>query len=416
MKKTKKNSLIRTVFLNVLSANYDIIKQVIKMDAIKQSQYVMRALKNKNFEAYFVGGCVRDYLLKRDTVDVDIATNANPYKVMDITKAKPTGLPYGTVSIQKEKFKIEITTYRRDGQYLDNRHPDEVIPVQTIEEDVKRRDFTINGLAMNDAYQIFDYVGGKEDLRLKIIRAIGNPDERFKEDSLRILRAAYFQSKLGFQIEKETRLSMASNRALLKNLPNERVFTELIKLLKEPNQLTALKTLDTTGISQVLPGLEKGIRFIIDQMKEPIFIDAFFALCFSMYGSVPAAWKFSNIARLKYEKVVDLVNRKQPLSDVDLFTHGLEICLLTNKVSFLLGHSSNQKRTLEERFENLPLKSALELKLRASDLIEITQKKQGAWVSKAIDDMVVAVLEKRVHNEYDALKTYILQKEAKHEK
>ncbi|MCU0104353.1 CCA tRNA nucleotidyltransferase [Acholeplasma vituli] len=386
------------------------------MDAIKQSFYVMRALKNKNFEAYFVGGCVRDYLLKRDTIDVDIATNANPYKVMDITKAKPTGLPYGTVSIQKEKFKIEITTYRRDGKYTDNRHPDEVIPVQTIEDDVKRRDFTINGLAMNDSYQIFDYVGGKEDLRSKIIRAIGNPDERFQEDSLRILRAAYFQAKLGFQIEKETRLSMANNKALLQNLPNERVFTELIKLLKEPNQLMALKTLDATGISKELPGLEKGIRFIVDNMKEPIFIDAFFALSFTLHGSVPQAWKFSNIARLKYEKVVELVNRNQPLTNVDLFNQGLEICLLTNKVAFLLGRSSNQKRALEERFEKLPIKSALDLKLRGSDLITILNKKQGAWVSKAIDDMVNAVLEGKVSNTYEALQTYIIEKEAKHEK
>ena len=386
------------------------------MDAIKQSFYVMRALKKQNFEAYFVGGCVRDYLLKRDTIDVDIATNANPYKVMDITKAKPTGLPYGTVSIQKDKFKIEITTYRRDGKYTDNRHPDEVIPVQTIEDDVKRRDFTINGLAMNDLYQIFDYVGGKEDLRLKIIRAIGNPDERFQEDSLRILRAAYFQAKLGFQIEKETRLSMANNKGLLKNLPNERVFTELIKMLKEPNQLTALKTLDTTGISKELPGLEKGIRFIIDNMKEPLFIDAFFALSFTLNGSVPPAWKFSNIARLKYEKVVELVNRNQPLSDVDLFTQGLEICLLTNKVSFLLGRSTNQKRALEERFEKLPIKSALDLKLRGSDLITILNKKQGAWVSKYIDEMVYAVLENKVENTFEALKRYIIEKEAKHEK
>lgn len=386
------------------------------MDAIKQSLYVIRALKKQNFEAFFVGGCVRDYLLKRETADVDIATSANPYKVMDITKAKPTGIPYGTVSIQKEKLKIEITTYRRDAQYTDNRHPDEVIPVQTLEEDVKRRDFTINGLAMNDSYQIFDYVNGKEDLRLKIIRAIGNPDERFKEDSLRILRAAYFQAKLGFQIEKETRLSMAANKDLIQNLPNERVFTELIKLLKEPNQLDALKTLDSTGISKVLPGLDKGIKFIIDTMKEPIFIDAFFGLCFSLHGSVPQAWKFSNVARLKYEKVVELVNRNQALSDIDLFTQGLEIALLTNKVSFLLGKSSNQKRALEERFQNLPIKSALDLKLRGSDLISITNKKQGAWVSKAIDDMVVAVLEKRVKNDVEALKAYVLEKETKHEK
>ena len=110
------------------------------------------------------------------------------------------------------------------------------------------------------------------------------------------------------------------------------------------------------------------------------------------------------------------MNRNQALSDVDLFTQGLEIALLTNKVSFLLGKSANQKRALEERFQNLPIKSALDLKLRGSDLISITNKKQGAWVSKAIDDMVIAVLEKRVENDVEALKTYVLEKETKHEK
>ena len=130
-------------------------------------------------------------------------------------------------------------------------------------------------------------------------------------------------------------------------------------------------------------------------------------MCFSLYGSVPAEWKFSNIARFKYEKVVELVNRNQPLSDLDLFVHGLEIALNTNKVSFLLGKGPNQKRTLEERFQNLPLKSALDLKLRGSDLIALTNKKQGAWVSKYIDEMVIAVLEKRVANDVEALKKYV---------
>src|SRR5690606_8604630 len=140
---------------------------------------------------------------------------------------------------------IEITTYRKDGVYLDNRHPEEVIPVVTVEEDVQRRDFTINGLVMNDVLQISDFVGGKDDIKNKIIRAIGNPDERFKEDALRILRAVYFQSKLGFQIEKDTRQSMADNRLLLNNIAKERILNETLKVLREPHQLKALKTLDT---------------------------------------------------------------------------------------------------------------------------------------------------------------------------
>ncbi|MDY0347080.1 MAG: CCA tRNA nucleotidyltransferase [Acholeplasma sp.] len=386
------------------------------MATIKDALYVLRTLKKNKYEAYFVGGCVRDYLMRKDSNDIDITTNANPYDVMKLFKAKPTGLQYGTVSIPKEGYSIEITTYRKDGVYLDNRHPEEVIPVVTVEEDVQRRDFTINGLVMNDVLQISDFVGGKDDIKNKIIRAIGNPDERFKEDALRILRAVYFQSKLGFQIEKDTRQSMADNRLLLNNIAKERILNETLKVLREPHQLKALKTLDTTLISEVLPGLSKGIKYIVDTQKDPLFIDSFFSLCFSLNGSVPSEWKFSNIARNKYEKVVELVNQKRELTNLDLYTYGLEISILSNKVSFLLGYSAFQKSSLEKRFETLPVKSAMDLKLRASDLLNLIPKKQGAWVQKYLDEMVLLVLEEKLDNTYDALKAYVLKKEASHEK
>ena len=386
------------------------------MATIKDALYVLRTLKKNKYEAYFVGGCVRDYLMRKDSNDIDITTNANPYDVMKLFKAKPTGLQYGTVSIPKEGYSIEITTYRKDGVYLDNRHPEEVIPVVTVEEDVQRRDFTINGLVMNDVLQISDFVGGKDDIKNKIIRAIGNPDERFKEDALRILRAVYFQSKLGFQIEKDTRQSMADNRLLLNNIAKERILNETLKVLREAHQLKALKTLDTTLISEVLPGLSKGIKYIVDTQKDPLFIDSFFSLCFSLNGSVPSEWKFSNIARNKYEKVVELVNQKRELTNLDLYTYGLEISILSNKVSFLLGYSAFQKSSLEKRFETLPVKSAMDLKLRASDLLTLIPKKQGAWVQKYLDEMVLLVLEEKLDNTYDALKAYVLKKEASHEK
>ncbi|MDY0210422.1 MAG: CCA tRNA nucleotidyltransferase [Acholeplasma sp.] len=386
------------------------------MATIKDAMYVLRTLKKFKYEAFFVGGCVRDYLMKKDSNDIDITTNAKPHEVMKLFKAKPTGIQYGTVSIPKEGYNIEITTYRKDGVYLDNRHPETVEEVLTVEEDVKRRDFTINGLVMNDAMQIFDHVGGKDDIKNKMIRAIGNPEERFNEDALRILRAVYFQAKLGFQIEKETRLAMELQKDLLNNIAKERVLNETLKILKAPQQLKALKTLDTTGLSKVLPGLDKGVKYIVDTQKEPLFIDAFFALCFTLNGSVPSEWKFSNVAKNKYEKVVELVNLRKPLSDVDLFTYGLEICLLANKVSFLLNYTPFQKTALENRFETLPIKSSVDLKFRANDLLKLLNRKQGAWVSKYIDELTVLVLEKKIDNNADALKAYVLKKEANNEK
>lgn len=381
------------------------------MRQLKQALFVIRTLKQNGFEAYFVGGCVRDYLLRKETNDIDITTNASPSKVMKLFGAKPTGIKYGTVSFTKNDINIEITTYRIDGPYLDNRHPEEVIEAPSVEEDIKRRDFTINGLIMNDSFIVIDHVGGKEDLKFKMIRSIGDPETRFKEDSLRILRAVYFQSKLGFQIERNTREQMSIHRDLLDNLPNERILNETLKILKGDFQLRALKTLETSKISSKLPGLEKGIQFINEHMKESVYTDAFFALCFSLNKRVPSEWKFSNVIRNKYETVVDLVNSNQEIDALMLYTYGIEICLLTNKVSFLLGKSPFQKSKIEQMFENLPLKSVVDLKFKAKDLLELTGKKQGAWVSKLLDELVKEVLLEHVNNTHEDLKSYVIKKE-----
>jgi len=300
------------------------------MSTLDRAMKVVSILKQNGYEAYVVGGAVRDHLLKTSLTDIDITTNAKPYQVAKHFKTKPTGIKYGTVTVLFGSDTFEVTTFRIDGPYQDSRHPEEVSFEATVEDDVKRRDFTINGLLMDENKEIMDYVGGKEDLQLKLIRAIGDPKIRFEEDALRMMRAFYFQSKLGFQIEKDTRQSMADNRLLLNNIAKERILNETLKVLREPHQLKALKTLDTTLISEVLPGLSKGIKYIVDTQKDPLFIDSFFSLCFSLNGSVPSEWKFSNIARNKYEKVVELVNQKRELTNLDLYTYGLEISILSN--------------------------------------------------------------------------------------
>src|SRR5690554_5341990 len=172
--------------------------------SLKSAKNLIRDLKKHGYQAYLVGGVVRDFLMKAKFSDIDITTNAKPFEVMKHFKAVPTGIKYGTVTILYDNLKFEVTTFRTDGPTSDFRHPDSVIYSDNVLDDVNRRDFTMNGILMDEYQNIYDHVSGIKDIEAKLIRTIGNPDERFKEDALRILRAVYFQSKLGFSIDKDT--------------------------------------------------------------------------------------------------------------------------------------------------------------------------------------------------------------------
>jgi len=204
----------------------------------------LEILEKNGFEAYLVGGCVRDFLLGRIPNDYDITTNALPEQIIcafSDYKTIPTGIKHGTVTVIINKFQVEITTYRKDSVYSDNRHPDSVEFTPSLEEDLSRRDFSINAVAMNMNQDIIDLYDGREDMRKHIITCIENPDERFNEDALRILRALRFASQLGFDIEEKTSESIHRNAYRLKNISFERINTELEKLLNGKNPYIILK-------------------------------------------------------------------------------------------------------------------------------------------------------------------------------
>ncbi|MBE6415416.1 MAG: CCA tRNA nucleotidyltransferase [Akkermansiaceae bacterium] len=195
---------------------------------------VVERLERYGYEAYVVGGCVRDSLLGRGPKDWDVCTNALPEEVLRVFRrfhVIKTGLQHGTVTVMVSHQPVEVTTFRIDGAYTDNRHPDSVNFVSRVEEDLARRDFTINAMAYNPTRGLVDAFGGQEDLRAGIIRCVGEPDARFNEDGLRILRALRFAARYNFGIETETAFSIHRNRHLLENVSVERIFAELKGIL-----------------------------------------------------------------------------------------------------------------------------------------------------------------------------------------
>lgn len=213
----------------------------------KEVKYILDTL-SVNYKGYVVGGCVRDSLLNKEPKDWDIATNATPTQVEELflegkvpCKVIPTGLQHGTITLRLNKQSFEITTFRTEGVYEDNRRPSSVEFVNDLCEDLKRRDFTINAFAYNEQEGLIDYFNGQQDLKDKIIRCVGDPNERFQEDGLRILRSIRFAAILGFDIEDKTNQAILDNSYLLNNISRERIQMELNKILLSNDRNTYLK-------------------------------------------------------------------------------------------------------------------------------------------------------------------------------
>ena len=215
---------------------------------------IIEELMRHGFEAYAVGGCVRDIVLGREPEDWDITTSATPQEVKKIfRRTVDTGIQHGTVTVLIDKDHYEVTTYRLDGVYEDNRHPKEVFFTSSLTEDLKRRDFTMNAMAYNEKEGFIDRFGGMEDIRKGLIRCVGSAEERFSEDALRILRAVRFSAQLGFTIEEETLMAVKAKAANLNSISSERIRVELTKLLlsDHPDRLRDLYELGITKV--ILP-------------------------------------------------------------------------------------------------------------------------------------------------------------------
>lgn len=256
-----------------------------------------KKLKEHGFDCYLVGGAIRNQLLNKEVKDYDLTTNAEPQEVMKLFKrVVPTGLKHGTVTILIKDQAYEITTYRIDGKYTNGRHPDRITFTPSIEEDLKRRDFTINSLALNvDTGEILDINGGLEDLENRIIRAIGEPAKRFDEDALRLVRACRFATQIHFSIEENTMKAMKTTLQKLPGVSKERISEELIKILKSDTPSMAFRLFEESGMLKILfPVIEKTNRekheeyqFILDALDSINTEDPFLKLTVLLFNRTP---------------------------------------------------------------------------------------------------------------------------------
>ncbi|EEJ72143.1 CCA tRNA nucleotidyltransferase [Lactobacillus ultunensis] len=379
---------------------------------------VLQTLESAGFEAYFVGGSVRDVLLHRHVHDVDITTSAYPEEVKKLfEKSIDTGIKHGTVTILYGGESYEITTFRTESGYQDFRRPDHVTFVQNLDEDLKRRDFTINALAMDTRGEIVDLFDGLKDLKNHIIRAVGNPEKRFHEDALRMMRAVRFMSQLEFKLEENTEQAIKDNHELLKKISVERIREEFVKMGLGSHSRQAFQIFLDTELSEDVPDFagKKDLLEVYPKLQfSPTTESNLWALIIILL-KVPddqiskfmRDWKNSNAMTEKVERIIkmfDLIADHAP-SDYELFEAGEEILINTIDIAHILGQPISSE-ALVDRYMALPIKKASELAIDGRFLIERGMR-PGAKLGHTLNRIRELVVSSKIENNQEAIGQYL---------
>ena len=355
---------------------------------------ILEKFNEAGYEAYFVGGCVRDYLLNDNFSDIDITTNALPDEVKKIfRKSIDTGIQHGTVTILINGDSFEVTTFRTEDDYIDHRTPEKVEFVSDLKEDLDRRDFTINAMALDSKGKLYDYHCGEKDLRNKIIKTVNNPNERFFEDALRMLRAFRFSSKLGFEIEENTLKAIKNNAELIKFVSIERIVNEFRKLLTGKGNKRSLELLLDSKLNNYIPFLDE-ISEIID---------------FSYYTFCQSLYILSKINDISFEKLKELKLSNKEIKQVKIYEKinkdfisniPLEIILYNydiEDVTFIASYSKYYDMEDIEKIK-LPIESFNDIAITSMEIISIIDKPAGPWIKEIIKKLEEDILLSKIDN------------------
>lgn len=392
------------------------------MPLFKKAIPLLEKIEKSGFEAYFVGGCVRDYIIGKKIADVDIATSATPQEIKHIfSKTIDVGIEHGTVVVIWDKETYELTTFRSDGEYTDFRRPSEVTFIRSLQEDLKRRDFTMNSMAMDKAGKIIDPFSGQEAIKNKLIETVGSATDRFHEDALRMMRAVRFVSQLSFAIEPKTQQALKTNASLLEKIATERKTVEFEKLLQGENRKHAFQLLLDTELFLFLPGLrkhEKALHQLIQLKIESLStVEVWSLLLYLMDMKQVEIEFFLRQWTLPIKKIKQIksilswlqVRLHSEWQTETLYKAGLENVLhteiLLNTISHQPVHQSIPE--LEEQYHCLVIKDRHELAVSGRDLMVWSNQKGGPWLKEQLATIEKAVLTGQVRNEREKIREWL---------
>ncbi|MDN4522838.1 CCA tRNA nucleotidyltransferase [Fictibacillus fluitans] len=387
-------------------------------DLFEGAQSIMHRLEEAGFQAYMVGGCIRDLLLDREIGDIDIATSALPAEVSSLfQKTIPVGIKHGTVIVRQESVSFEVTTFRKEGKYVDRRHPSSVEYIESLEVDLARRDFTINAMAMDRFGRIHDPFGGRQDLQNQLIKTVGNPSERFLEDPLRIMRALRFWSVMGFSLETETKRACVSLSKELKEIAVERLAVEFIKLLRGRDAAGCLAFIFEEGISSSLPELERfkdrsdslsSFDWTRLESDEERWAALLFLLGVTDLPGFLKSWKRSNALIREAGLLFGFLDKdvRQPLYLYELGEERAASCLRMRNL--LQGKKASEDvQELKESYRGLPIHSRKQLAVNGRDIVKVFEREKGPWIQKVLGEIEKSVLEKTVQNNKEEILSWV---------
>lgn len=370
---------------------------------------ILEHLEKNGYEAYFVGGYVRDYLLHLNPNDIDIATAATPDIVESLfPKTKKDAAKYGAVTVYIDNYAFEVTTFREDISYLNHRHPITKF-VSDLNHDLKRRDFTINALAMNLEKKIIDNFQGLTDLKEKLIKAIGDPSLRFEEDALRILRACYFAAKLSFKIEETTALAIKEKASLVSFLSNDRILDEVRKMFNTNNSRLGVKYLMELGIAKHLCSFHDGLNFIYKKELQITSYELFLGVAYYSNKLIFTDYNISQQTKKKIINATNLLKNFNIYDKLSMYEKSLDDLLYANQLAKVLELKYYNNDDIIRLYNELVVKKSSDIAIDVSTLKVLLQKEAGSWIKPLYQELAGLINEGKIKNDKASIEEYLVK-------
>lgn len=354
---------------------------------------VLKKINSNGYEAYLVGGYPRDIYIGRNSMDFDICTSATPKELKKIFGGSmlPTE-EYGSVTLMVNNIRFEITTFRKDIKYLNNRKPIEIEYVNNLREDLERRDFTMNTMCIDSNGLIIDLLGGKEDINDKIIRTVGNANMKIYEDSLRILRAIRFATTLNFELDEDLKEAIKRHKDLLKQLSYYRKKEELDKIFSSTNSAYGIKLIKELGLEEPLELSN------LDKLKPTTYLIGIWAQL-----DVLDKYSFNNSEKEAIIAINELKD-KDILNYNNLYKYGLYISTMVSEIKGV------DKKLINQRYNSLYIHNKSEIKIEAKEICELLDRKPGSFLKEIFNDLEYNIVNKLLENDKEKIKHYIIEK------